>query len=49
MSGYLGFQVKDLEFKNLLDEVQDLRNEVETLKSQVAELLSERDNSEEEK
>ena len=49
MSGYLGYQVKELEFENLLDEVQDLRNEVETLKSQVIELLSERDNSEEEK
>ena len=49
MSGYLGFQVKDLEFENLLDEVQDLRNEVETLKSQVVELLSERDNGEEER
>jgi peptidoglycan hydrolase CwlO-like protein len=49
MSGYLGYQLKDLEFENLLDEVQDLRNEVETLKSQVIELLSERDNSEEEK
>lgn len=49
MSGYLSYQVKELEFENLLDEVQDLRNEVETLKSQVIELLSERDNSEEEK
>ena len=49
MSAYLGFQVKELEIEYLSDEVQDLRNEVETLKSQVAELLSERDNGEEEK
>ena len=49
MSGYLGYQVKDLEVEYLIDEVQDLRNEVETLKSQVTELLSERDNGEEEK
>lgn len=49
MSGYLGYQVKDLEIDYLIDEVKDLRKEVETLKSQVAELLSERDNSEEEK
>ena len=49
MSGYLGYQVKDLEIEYLIDEVKNLRSEVETLKSQVAELLSERDNSEEEK
>ena len=49
MSGYLGYQVKDLEIDYLIDEVKDLRNEVETLKSQVSELLSDRDNSEEEK
>lgn len=49
MSGYLGYQVKDLEIDYLIDEVKDLRNEVETLKSQVVELLSERDNGEEEK
>ena len=49
MSGYLSYQLKDLEFENLLDEVQDLRNEVEALKSQVIDLLSERNNSEEEK
>lgn len=49
MSGYLSYQLKDLEFENLQDEVQDLRNEVETLKNQVTELLSERDNGEEEK
>lgn len=49
MSGYLGYQVKDLEIDYLIDEVKDLRNEVETLKNQVTELLSERDNGEEEK
>lgn len=49
MSGYLGYQVKDLEIEYLIDEVKNLRSEVETLKTQVAELLSERDNSEEEK
>lgn len=49
MSGYLGYQVKDLEIDYLIDEVKDLRKEVETLKSQMDELLSERDNSEEEK
>lgn len=47
MSGYLGFQVKDLEIEYLIDEVKDLRKEVETLKVQVADLISE--NSEEEK
>lgn len=49
MSGYLGYQVKDLEIEYLIDEVKDLRKEVETLKVQVADLISERDNSEEEK
>lgn len=49
MSGYLGFQVKDLEIDYLIDEVKDLRKEVETLKVQVADLISEKDNSEEEK
>ena len=49
MSGYLGYQVKDLEIEYLIDEVKDLRKEVETLKSQMDELLSDRDNSEEEK
>lgn len=49
MSGYLGFQVKELEYKNLLEEVTELRNEVEVLKTQVTELLSDRDNGEEEK
>lgn len=49
MSGYLGFQVKDLEIEYLIDEVKDLRKEVETLKVQVADLISEKDNSEEEK
>lgn len=49
MSGYLGYQVKDLEIEYLIDEVKNLRSEVETLKTQVAELLSERDNGEEEK
>lgn len=49
MSGYLGYQVKDLEIDYLIDEVKDLRNEVKTLKNQVTELLSERDNGEEEK
>lgn len=49
MSGYLSYQVKDLEVEYLIDEVKDLRKEVETLNSQVAELLSERDNGEEEK
>lgn len=49
MSAYLGFQVKELEIEYLSDEVTKLRNEVETLKSQMAELLSERDNSEEQK
>lgn len=49
MSGYLSYQLKDLEIDYLIDEVKDLRKEVETLKVQVAELLSERDNSEEEK
>lgn len=47
MSGYLGFQVKDLEIEYLIEEVKDLRKEVETLKVQVADLISE--NSEEEK
>ena len=49
MSGYLGYQVKDLEIEYLIDEVKNLRSEVETLKTQVSELLSERDNGEEEK
>lgn len=49
MSGYLGYQVKDLEIDYLIDEVKDLRKEVETLKVQVADLISEKDNSEEEK
>ena len=49
MSGYLGYQVKDLEIDYLIDEVKDLRKEVEALKNQVTELLSERDNGEEEK
>ena len=49
MSGYLGYQVKDLEIEYLIDEVKNLRSEVETLKTQVVELLSERDNGEEEK
>lgn len=49
MSGYLGYQVKDLEIEYLIEEVKDLRKEVETLKVQVADLISEKDNSEEEK
>ena len=49
MSGYLGYQVKDLEIDYLIDEVKDLRKEVETLKAQVEELLNDRDSSKEEK
>ena len=49
MSGYLGYQVKDLEIDYLIDEVKDLRKEVEALKAQVEELLNDRDSSKEEK
>lgn len=49
MSGYLGFQTKELQLDMLLEEVTELRNEVETLKAQVEELLNDRDSSKEEK
>lgn len=49
MSGYLSYQLKDLEIDYLIDEVKDLRKEVETLKAQLEELLNDRDSSKEEK
>lgn len=48
MSGYLGFQVKDLEHDALVEEVKELRSDVNTLKAQVEELLNDRDSNKEE-